>query len=153
MGAAIGLLGLTGCTSIHDHRGYIIDKTLVASVEPGIDNRTSVEKTLGRPTFISQFGNKDWFYVSRDTSQSPFGRPHPVQEEVLRVRFDSAGNVAALDKSGMDRVVRLSPDGDQTPTLGKHRGFLEDLFGNIGAVGVPGAGGGAGGGGTGPNGS
>jgi hypothetical protein len=40
----------------------------------------------------------------------------------------------------MEQVARIDPDGDETPTLGRERGFLEDLFGNIGQVGVPGAG-------------
>ena len=54
----------------------------------------------------------------------------------------------------MERVARLDPDGKKTPTLGRDRTFLEDLFGNIGAVGAPGmGGGGAGGPGGGPNGS
>ncbi len=39
----------------------------------------------------------------------------------------------------MDQVVYLTPDGDETPTLGRERGFLEDLFGNIGTVNAPGA--------------
>jgi hypothetical protein len=46
-------------------------------------------------------------------------------------------------------VVYLDPNGDKTPTLGRERGFLEDLFGNIGQVGGAGLGGAPGGG---PNG-
>lgn len=131
----------SGCASIRDHRGYLIDNTLLDSVQPHIDNRTSVERTLGRPTWVSQFGEKDWYYVSVDTKQAAFQRAHTYQETVLRVRFDPAGNVAAIDRSGMEKVVRLRPDGKITPTLGRNRSLLEDLFGNIGAVGAPGMGG------------
>lgn len=145
-----------GCASIRDHRGYMIDQALVDSVQPGVDNRTSVERTLGRPTYVSQFGEPVWYYVSVDTKQVAFRTPRTIKESVLRVRFDGAGNVATVDKAGMERVARIHPDGHITPTLGKRRTFLEDLFGNIGAVGAGGIGGGpAGGGGpgTGPNGS
>ena len=150
--AALGLAVLAGgCASIRDHRGYLIDTALVDSIQPQVDNRTSVERTLGRPTWVSQFGDKDWYYVSVDTKQAAFRRPKSYQQTVLRVRFDDAGNVAAVDRAGMEKVARITPDGKTTPTLGRDRSFLEDLFGNIGAVGVPGAGGGAGG--PGPNGS
>ena len=143
-----------GCTSIRDHRGYLVDAALVDSVQPQIDNRVSVERTLGRPTWVSQFGEKDWYYVSVDTKQAAFKRPRTYQQTVLRVRFDEKGNVAAVDRAGMDKVARLSPDGKTTPTLGRDRSFIEGLFGNIGAVGAPGMGGGAGGApGGGPNGS
>jgi outer membrane protein assembly factor BamE (lipoprotein component of BamABCDE complex) len=141
-----------GCSSIRDHRGYMIDSALVDSVQPGVDNQTSVERALGRPTFISQFGDKAWYYVSQDTRQTAFRRPRTSQQTILRVRFDAAGNVAGVDKAGMEHVARLDPDGHKTQTLGRNRGFLEDLFGNIGSVGAPGMGGGAGGAG-GPNGS
>ena len=137
---AVALAG--GCASIKDHRGYIIDSALIDSVQPGVDNRASVERALGRPTFASQFGNKDWFYVSQDTKQRPLGRPQTADQTVLRVRFDAAGNVIAVDRRGMEKVARIDPENDKTPTLGRDRSFLEDLFGNIGAVGAPGAGGG-----------
>ena len=151
-GTALGLAVLAGgCASIRDHRGYLIDAALVDSVQPQVDNRTSVERTLGRPTWISQFGQQDWYYVSVDTKQKAAQRPKSYEQTVLRVRFDPAGNVAAVDRTGMEKVARIDPDGKITPTLGRDRSFLEDLFGNIGAVGAPGMGGGAGG--PGPNGS
>lgn len=150
--ATLGLVTLAGgCTSIKDHRGYIIDQALVDAVQPGIDNRQSVEKTLGRPTFSSQFGTKDWYYVSQDVKTPPFRRPKTSEQTIYRLSFDPAGNVAAIDKRGMEQVARLSPNGDKTPTLGRHRGLLEDLFGNVGTVGTGGGSGSAPTGG--PNGS
>jgi outer membrane protein assembly factor BamE (lipoprotein component of BamABCDE complex) len=150
LGASLALT--TGCASIKDHRGYYADSTLIASVQPGIDNRQSVEKTLGRPTFTSEFGTPSWYYVATNTSQAPFGRPRVTEQSILKVNFDPAGNVSAVNLTGKEKVVNLSPDGDKTPTLGRERSFFQDLFGNIGAVG---AGGGApqGGGPGGPNGS
>lgn len=136
---ALGALA-SGCTSIRDHRGYIIDQTLVDSVQPGIDNRDSVEKTLGRPTFASQFGAKDWYYISQTVKTPPFRKPQTSEQTVLRVSFDQAGNVTAIDRRGMEQVARLSPNGDKTETLGRDRSLLEDLFGNIGSVGAGGMG-------------
>ncbi len=146
------VLALGACTSIRDHRGYIVDQALLDSVQPGIDNQESVERTLGRPTFVSEFGRKDWYYVSQNTRQAAFSRPRANEQLILRVRFDDKGNVLAIDKAGLEKVVQLDPDGKKTPTLGKDRSFIEDLFGNIGTVGTGarGPGGGAGGG---PNGS
>jgi outer membrane protein assembly factor BamE (lipoprotein component of BamABCDE complex) len=144
LGMSVGLAAVIaatgGCASIRDHRGYVADRVLIESVQPGIDNRQSVERTLGRPTFVSEFGQKDWYYVSINTKQAPFSRPRTEDQQVLRIRFDDAGNVASLDKRGKEQVVRISPYGGQTPTLGRKRGLLQDLFGNIGAVGTGGTG-------------
>lgn len=153
LGMALAI-GLGGCASIKDHRGYIVDQALLDSVQPGIDNRESVERTLGRPTFASEFGRQDWYYISQNTRQAAFTRPRANDQLILRVRFDDKGNVAGIDRAGLEKVARLDPDGKKTPTLGKERSFIEDLFGNIGTVGT-GAGGAGGGGGPGggPNGS
>jgi outer membrane protein assembly factor BamE (lipoprotein component of BamABCDE complex) len=138
--AALVIALASGCASVKDHRGYLADQALIDSVQPGVDNKLSVERALGRPTFVSQFGEPAWYYVAIDTKQAPFQAPETYQQTVLRVRFDQAGNVAGVDRQGMEKVVEIDPDGDKTPTLGRERGLIEDIFGNIGSVGAPGAG-------------
>ncbi|HMO74508.1 MAG TPA: outer membrane protein assembly factor BamE [Sphingopyxis sp.] len=135
--AAIALMA-SGCTQLRGRQGYVVDPVLTHSVTAGVDNRESVEKTLGRPTFVGQFSDNEWFYLSRETRQLAFANPRPVAQQVLRVRFDAAGNVAAVDTTGLELVSKLDPIGDKTPTLGRDRSFFEDIFGNIGAVGAPG---------------
>ncbi|RXZ65558.1 outer membrane protein assembly factor BamE [Pelagerythrobacter rhizovicinus] len=137
--AVVAALALGGCSAIRENRGYIQDRTLVSAIQPGIDNERSVAATLGRPSFTSQFGEETWYYVSSTTGRRPFVRPTIREHSVLAVKFDAAGNVLSTEQSGLDRVVYLSPDGAATPTLGRERGFFEDLFGNIGQVGTPGA--------------
>ena len=135
LGAAV-LAG--GCTRIRDHQGHILDQALVSAVQPGVDNRQSVEQTLGRPTFTGQFSDRDWYYVSRTTRQLAFASPKPSEQTVLHVRFDEAGNVAAVNKTGLERVASINPAEDKTPTLGRNRSFFEEIFGNIGSVGTAG---------------
>ena len=129
-----------GCSSIKEGQGYIASPQLTDAIQPGIDNRRSVETTLGRPSFESQFGEPTWYYVSSTTGRRPFVRPRIDAHSVLAVRFDQAGNVVAVDRSGLEQVVYLTPDGAETPTLGRERSFFEDLFGNIGTVNAPGTG-------------
>ena len=149
VGLALMLAGaaalLPGCSAIRESRGYIDDPLLTSTIQPGIDNQRSVEGTLGRPTFTSQFGTPTWYYVSSITGQRPFSRPRIREHAVLAVQFDAAGKVTEVQRSGVDKVVYLDPNGDKTPTLGRERGFLEDLFGNIGQVGGAGVGGAPGG--------
>lgn len=143
---ALATLALAGaCAPLRSHQGYIIDADLVNSVRPGVDNRQSVQATLGRPSFASQFGQADWYYVARDSRNYAFRNPHPVGQVTLRISFDAAGNVAAIRKGGLTQVASISPDGRTTPTLGRKRGFFQDLFGNIGTVGAAGSTGGGGG--------
>jgi outer membrane protein assembly factor BamE (lipoprotein component of BamABCDE complex) len=154
---AIGLSGgLAGCAHIKGHQGYVADSALVASVQPGVDNRESVQKTLGDPSFASQFDQSTWYYFTRTTQQFSFAQPRPTSQMVVAVHFDRAGAVSGVERTGLDQVVSIGPVKDKTPTLGRKRGLFQELFGNIGAVGSmgtnaptadnPNGGGGSGGG-------
>ncbi len=144
LGAATVLA--SGCTQLRTHQGYVGDESLLSAVQPGVDNKQSVEASLGRPTFTGQFGSGDWYYYARDARQLAFAQPRPTAQYILHIKFDGAGNVQSVNKGGMESVAQLSPESDRTPTLGREKSFFEDIFGNIGAVG---GGGGAPGGGPG----
>jgi outer membrane protein assembly factor BamE (lipoprotein component of BamABCDE complex) len=135
----------SGCVKIQGHRGYLADEILLQSVQPGVDDRQSVERTLGRPSFVGQFGEPVWYYVSSSTTQSPTRRPRITDQTVLAVHFDGNDQVVNVERTGMELVARIDPENEETPTLGRERSFFEDLFGNIGQVGT-GAAAGAGGG-------
>ena len=140
--AALGALLLAGCTSmgVKAHKGAVVDPQLAGAIQPGVDNKASVEKTLGRPSFTGQFSPNDWYYVSRDTNQFAFRNPRVKQQTVYRVRFDQAGNVVGVDRSGKELIAAIDPADRKTPTLGRRRSFFEELFGNIGTVGAAGTG-------------
>lgn len=135
-------LGASGCTRLRTHQGYIGDQVLIDSVSAGVDNKQSVQASLGRPTFVGQFDANDWYYFARDSRQLAFSKPKASAQTILHVRFDKAGNVASVNKSGMEHIAKISPNGDQTPTLGRDSNFFQDVFGGIGTVGAPGSGGG-----------
>lgn len=138
--ALIALAATAGCTRVRGHQGYIVDPLLADAIQPGVDNRESVSRTLGRPTFAGQFDANDWYYVARETRQLAFAQPKATEQIVLHVRFDAAGNVAAVEKSGVEKIASIDPIGDKTPTLGRDRSFFQELFGNIGQVGAVGQG-------------
>ena len=112
-----------------------------ARSSPDVDNKASVEKLLGRPTL--QRGNSrptTGIIVSRDTNQLAFRNPRATRQTVMLIRFDQAGNVASIQKTGKEFVMSLDPSKRFTPTLGRSKSFFDELFGNIGTVGAPGAG-------------
>lgn len=133
---------LAGCAQVRQHKGVVLDPQLVSAIQPGVDNKESVEKALGRPTFMGQFTPNDWYYVSRDVNAVAFRNPKVTKQTTLIVHFDQKGNVTSVQRTGKELVMNVGPAHRQTPTLGKKRSFFEELFGNIGSVssGLPGQG-------------
>ncbi|MGQ0660350.1 outer membrane protein assembly factor BamE [Sphingosinicella sp.] len=143
-GALFGVMAaatvLGGCTRIVGQQGHILDDTLVAAIQPGVDNRDSVAGTIGRPSFTGQFNGaeRDWYYFSRRTRQLAFQTPRATQQTVLHVRFDENGTVERVDRTGLELANNIRPSNEETPTLGRHQSLFEELFGNIGALGSSG---------------
>ncbi len=138
--SGLALLGAGACAPLRGYQGYVVDADLVNSVQPGVDNRESVLATLGKPTLTSQFNQGEWYYVGRQTRNYAFNDPKAREQTTLRIRFDTAGNVTDVTRTGAEQIASINPSGKKTPTLGRERGFFADLFGNIGTVGAPGAG-------------
>lgn len=136
--AAAALVLAGGCTRVVSHKGYVVDSVLANSVQPGVDNQASVSKTLGRPSFTSEFDGRTWYYWSRTTRQFSFQNPRPLEQMLLAVTFDPQGNVTKVSKTGTETIASIHPVRDKTPTLGRDRGFFSELFGNIGQVGAAG---------------
>jgi outer membrane protein assembly factor BamE (lipoprotein component of BamABCDE complex) len=131
---AVAAFLATGCANNRVHKGAVIDRELASSIQPGIDNKDSVRKILGGPTFTGEFTPNDWYYLSRDTNQIAFRNPRPTKQDLLLIRFDQAGNVSAIEHSGKELVVNIDPTKRSTPTLGRKRSFFDELFGGIGSV-------------------
>ena len=128
----------SGCAGVLAHKGAVIDTQLSSSIQAGVDNKASVEKLLGRPTFTGQFNANDWYYLSRDTKQIAFRNPRVQRQTVMLIKFDQAGNVLVGQPHRQGICRSIDPSGRKTPTLGRQRSFFDELFGNIGTVGVPG---------------
>lgn len=135
-------LALGACTPLRGHTGYIIDRELVNSLQPGVDNRQSVQATLGKPTFTGQFGSTDWYYLARDTRNYAYLNPRVADQITLKVAFAPDGSLRSVTRSDETQTAAISPSNKITPTLGRQRSFFSELFGNIGAVGSGGLGGG-----------
>jgi outer membrane protein assembly factor BamE (lipoprotein component of BamABCDE complex) len=137
---AVAAAALAGCATNRVHKGVVLDAQLASSIQPGVDNKASVQKLLGQPTFTGEFTQNDWYYVARDTNQLAFRNPRVTRQTVLHIRFDPKGNVLSMDRTGKELVMNVDPSRRSTPTLGRRKSLFDELFGNIGNVGTGGFG-------------
>ena len=76
--------------------------------------------------------------MSRDTRAFAFRNPRVTDQKVVHIRFDQAGNVAAINQTDEKLIASINPNNDRTPTLGRERSFFDELFNNIGTIRQPG---------------
>ena len=57
---ALAAVLASGCASNRVHKGAVLDPQVASAIQPGVDNKESVQKLLGTPTFQGQFTPNDW---------------------------------------------------------------------------------------------
>lgn len=145
---ATAALATSACGNSRAVRGYVFDKELADAIQPGVDNRLSVESTLGTPTMTGSFDQSTWYYVSTTVRVRPVFWPDAKDHRVLVVAFNDRGVVSTVNNLGLEDMREVSSVSDKTPTRGRKTNFFEQIFGSIGRFGGAGPGqqGGQGGG-------
>ncbi len=138
--AATLAIALGACSNVRQVRGYLFDPELANAILPGVDNRLSVQSTLGSPTLPGTFDQDVWYYVSTTVRSRPVFWPDPRQHRVMAVKFAETGAVSEVTNYTLDDTRRIFPVQDKTPTRGRNLNFFQQLFSNIGQVGGGGPG-------------
>jgi outer membrane protein assembly factor BamE (lipoprotein component of BamABCDE complex) len=135
------LAGLAACAPIRDVRGYVPDDEKVASVKVGGDTRDSVQEKLGTPSSTAAFGDPTWYYISTEQERYAFFKPDVTKRQILAVEFNDDGKVADVRTYGIEDGQVIALVDRETPSRGKEMSFLQQVFGNMGAMppGAPGA--------------
>ncbi|NWH08481.1 MAG: outer membrane protein assembly factor BamE [Alphaproteobacteria bacterium] len=142
LASALGLtLGAaTACAPVVTQRGYIPDPERIASIQVGVDDKTTISERLGSPSNVATFDSDTWYYISSREEQFVFFHPEPVKRDILAISFNPDGRVAGIEHYGLKDGQVFAFSDNITPTKGRELTFLQQMFGNLGR-GLPGGGG------------
>lgn len=128
----IASLALAACSPKVETGGYIRDGDVKASITPGVTTRDEVSAMLGSPSARSSFGAETWYYVTNRKETYGFLKPEVVEQDVLRIEFDSGGVVSSAKGYTREDGQDIEMARRVTPTEGHELGFFEQIMGNIG---------------------
>jgi outer membrane protein assembly factor BamE (lipoprotein component of BamABCDE complex) len=128
------LAGVAACAPIRDVRGYVPDEEKVASVRVGADTRDSVQEKLGTPSSTATFGEPTWYYISTEQERYAFFKPDVTKRQILAVQFTEDGKVQDIRTYGIEDGQVVALVDRETPSRGKEMSFLQQMFGNMGAM-------------------
>lgn len=133
-GSILAVAGLAACAPIRDVRGYVPDDEKVATVSLGADTRDSVQEKLGTPSSTATFGDPTWYYISTEQERYAFFKPDVTKRQILAIQFADDGKVNDIRKYGIQDGQVIALVDRETPSRGKEMTFLQQLFGNMGAM-------------------
>ena len=125
-------ISLSACGNGRMVRGYVFDKELAGSIQAGVDNRQSVESTLGTPTIRASFDDNKWYYVSTTVRVRPVFWPDPKEHRVMAIAFNENGIVSDVENFDLSAMRNVDPVNDKTPTRGRNLNFFQQIFGSVG---------------------
>jgi len=128
------MAGLAACAPIRDVRGYVPDEEKVAAVKVGGDTRDSVQEKLGTPSSTAAFGDPTWYYISTEQERYAFFKPEVTKRHILAIQFSDDGKVADMRTYGIEDGQVIALVDRETPSRGKEMSFLQQVFGNMGAM-------------------
>jgi outer membrane protein assembly factor BamE (lipoprotein component of BamABCDE complex) len=137
-GSVLIMAGLAACAPIKDVRGYVPDDEKIAQVRVGADTRDTVQEKLGTPSSTAAFGDPTWYYISTEQERYAFFHPEVTKRQILAVQFSDDGKVNDIRTYGVEDGQVFALVDRETPSRGKEMSFLQQVFGNMGAM-PPGA--------------
>jgi outer membrane protein assembly factor BamE (lipoprotein component of BamABCDE complex) len=132
--SALALAGIAACAPIRDVRGYVPDGEKLATVRIGSDTRDTVQQKLGTPSSTAAFGDPTWYYISTEQERYAFFSPDVTKRQILAVQFSDDGKVADMRTYGIEDGQVIALVDRETPSRGKEMSFLQQMFGNMGAL-------------------
>tara|TARA_B100000029_G_C17594694_1_gene963691 strand:+ start:2378 stop:2740 length:363 start_codon:yes stop_codon:yes gene_type:complete len=105
---------------------------LIERLQLGEQSKNEIAVLLGSPTIIGTFDQDIWYYVTQTTENKFFFKPEIIDQEILALTFNEAGVLVSLEEKSMLDAIRIEPNAQQTPTVGRKLSLLQQLFGNFG---------------------
>jgi len=125
---------VTGCAATFRFHGYAPSDDELANLLIGADTRETVEEVIGRPSSSGVLEDGSWYYVSTKVRHYTYKAPKPVEREVVVISFAESGELANIERFGLEdgRVVTLSSR--VTGTTIKGPGVIGQILRNLGNV-------------------
>ncbi len=131
--AAVVLL-IVGCAATFTNHGYAPTDAELDNILVGIDNRASVEETVGRPASTGVLSESSWFYVASKIRYFTYNKPKVIDRQLVAISFDKRGVVTNIERFTLEdgKVVVISQRVTETGIKGISA--IAQILGNIGNV-------------------
>ncbi len=120
--------GLIACTPVTYERGYLADPALEATVQKGVDTKSTIQERFGNPTTQATFDDETWYYISSHERQVAFFSPTVQSRDILAIAFDKDGKVDGLNHYTLEDGHVVAFEARETPARGRELTFLQNLF-------------------------
>lgn len=130
------LTTLTSCINKKLIHGNLPTADLVSIIKLGKDNKESISKILGEPSFQGSLGDNSFYYLGRVNSQIAFLKPELEQQIILELNFDKKDQLKKIFVYDENQTINIAMSPKETQLAGYKQSLLRQLLGNFGMPGM-----------------
>jgi len=130
------LLSLSGCAVFSDaphYRGVAVSQHDLNELTPGLSQQADVQAVLGPPTFVEEFNQNNWDYVSQVTHMRIGQTEGMSKQHVVVMSFDNNGTLQSITQKDTGDAMQVAMDRKRTPVPGGRASFFQMLIGGVGS--------------------
>ena len=128
------LLFLTSCLSQIENSGYSFELTDY-KIKKSISRKEEILKNMGSPTLISYINDEVlWIYYEEKIKKLLFFKPEILERKIIVVTFDKDNIAKEVTNYSLKDENEIKFSDKKTVITEIKKGFLSELFGNIGTV-------------------
>jgi outer membrane protein assembly factor BamE (lipoprotein component of BamABCDE complex) len=124
------------CSFRVEKSGYMFDNNDIDFIKKGVTSKTTLLKSLGTPTIVSQIDDKElWIYYSENSKHILFFKPTIIDRDILLLKFDEENRVddiKKLDLKDEDRQYFFNQN--KTFVQGHKNNLFKSIYENIGSI-------------------
>jgi outer membrane protein assembly factor BamE (lipoprotein component of BamABCDE complex) len=124
---------LAACAPIRATSGYQAIEHNPKDMKVGADTKSTVLDQLGSPSAQSTFDPNVWYYISQNSAEVGYHKPHITRRAIVAITFDKdSEKVTKIDTYSLKDGKVMAYNGRETPTRGREISAIEQLLGNVG---------------------
>ncbi|MEM1078424.1 MAG: outer membrane protein assembly factor BamE [Pseudomonadota bacterium] len=134
LAGAILVLSLVGCSATYRNSGYVPTDDELAEIAVGIDDRSSVEETVGRPVSQGVIADQAWYFVGTRWEYFAYRAPQQIDRQVVAISFDDGGTVENIERFTLSDGEIIPLNRRVTDSNIEGISVIRQLLGNIGNI-------------------
>ncbi|MEM9392390.1 MAG: outer membrane protein assembly factor BamE [Pseudomonadota bacterium] len=129
---ALVLLGLAACASTYRNSGYVPSESELSGLEVGIDDRASVEETVGLPATQGVVSEDVWYYVGSRWESYAYRERREIERQVVAISFNDNGTIRNIERFTLEDGEVIALNRRVTDSNIEGVSFLAQILSNFG---------------------
>ncbi len=127
---------LSSCINKKMIHGNLPDPDIFSILKVGKDDKSSVSKILGDPSFKGTLGDNSFYYFGSVNTKVAFLKPNLKEQIVVELKFDKSNILKKIYYYDKNQTENFDMSSLETKAISRKPNIFKQILGNIGVPGM-----------------